>query len=107
MLDLKGTNLNWEVLTGISSSVIAICALAYTIWQGKQAQLHNKLSFRPHLTLWSHRNHGQGTYEFDVINNGLGPALIESFIVKVDGKELSGEGSDPIIKALKPEINSL
>ena len=35
------------------------------------------------------------------MNNGLGPALIKSFTIKVDGKLVSGEGTDAIDKALK------
>lgn len=93
--------MTWEVITGISSSVIALCALGYTVWQGKQARRHNKLSFRPHLTSWSHRNSDKGVYAIELMNNGLGPALIESFKVKVDGKVISGEGTEPIEKALK------
>jgi len=89
------------VITGISSAVIALCALAYTVWQGKQAQRHNKLSFRPHLTSWSHRNADKGAYTVELMNNGLGPALIESFTIKVDGKVISGEGTEPIEKGLK------
>ena len=93
--------MDWNVITGISSVVIASCALAYTVWQGKQTQKHNKLSFRPHLTSWSHRNSDKGVYAVEVMNNGLGPALIESFTVKIDGKVISGEGTEPIEKGLK------
>ena len=93
--------MDWEVITGISSAVIALCALAYTVWQGKQAQKHNKLSYRPHITSWSHRNTDKGVYAVEVMNNGLGPALIESFTVKIDGKVISGEGTEPIETGLK------
>ena len=93
--------MNWDAITGISSAVIALCAFGYTIWQGKQAQRHNKLSFRPHLTSWSHQNSDKGAYAVELMNNGLGPALIVSFIVKVDGKVISGVGTEPIEKGLK------
>ena len=86
---------------GMSSALIAFCALAYTVWQGKQTQKHNKLSFRPHLHSWTHKDSDEGVYSVDIINSGLGPALIESFTVKVDGKIISGEGTEPIEKALK------
>jgi hypothetical protein len=35
------------------------------------------------------------------VNNGLGPALIEKFILKVNGKIIPGERTEPIEKALK------
>ena len=40
-------------------------------------------------------------YIIPLINNGLGPALIKSFAIKVDGRLVSGEGTDAIDKALK------
>ncbi len=93
--------MDWNTLTGISSVSIALCALAYTVWQGKQTQKHNKLSFRPHLHSWAHKNSNEGVYVIEIINNGLEPALIENFTIKVDGKIISGEGTEPIEKALK------
>ncbi|TNE81241.1 MAG: hypothetical protein EP334_02535 [Gammaproteobacteria bacterium] len=100
-LGLKEYQLSWEIVIGISSSVIALCALIYSIGQGKQLQKHNRLSFRPHLTTWTHNEHRQGRYAVDLLNNGLGPALIKTFTIKVDGKKISGNGTEPIDKALK------
>jgi hypothetical protein len=93
--------MDWVVIIGISSVVIALCALGISVWQGIQTRKHNKLSFRPHLTTWTHSNIEKGFYAIELINNGLGPAIIESFTVKIDGKQISGEGAEPIEKALK------
>ncbi len=93
--------MDWDAVTGISSVIIALCALIYTIWQGKKAQRHNMLSFRPHLTSWSHSEADKGIYAVELMNNGLGPALIESFTVMIDGKAISGEQTEPLEKALK------
>ena len=93
--------MNWEIITGISSSVIALCALVFSIWQSSLVRKHNRISFRPHLTTWAHSEHTQGIYAVDLLNNGLGPALIKNFKIKVDGKVMSGEGTDPIDKAIK------
>jgi hypothetical protein len=93
--------LDWDTVTGISSVFIALGALIYTIWQGKKAQRHNMLSFRPHLTSWSHRDTDKGVYAVELMNNGLGPALIESFTVLIDGKVISGKRTEPLEKALK------
>ena len=97
----KFIELNWQVVTGISTTVIALCALALSIWQGIQTRRHNRLSFRPHLTTWSNRDAEKGFYRIELINNGIGPALIEEFLVKVDGKVISGQGPEPIEKGLK------
>ncbi len=93
--------MDWQTISGISSTIIALCALIFTILQNKRAQKHNKLSFRPHLTSWTHKNSGNGFYAVELMNNGIGPALIESFTIKVDGKIISGEETEPIEKALK------
>ena len=93
--------MDWGMITGISSVVIALCALIFSIRQSKQAQKHNRLSFKPHLTSWTHKNSDKGAYALELMNNGLGPALIESFTIKVDGKVMPGEGAEPIEKGLK------
>lgn len=90
-----------EIIIGVSSVFIAFCAFGVSIWQGVQTRKHNKLSFQPHLTTWTHRDIHKGTYSIDLINNGLGPAIIESFTVNVDGKPISGEGTEHMEKALK------
>ncbi|MEA3223759.1 MAG: hypothetical protein U9P49_11430 [Thermodesulfobacteriota bacterium] len=55
----------------------------------------------PHLTTWTHTGHNEGIYGVDLINNGIGPAFIELFELKVDGKLVKGEGAEQIEKALK------
>jgi len=98
---------DWSVITGISTAVIALCALGLSIWQGVLARKHNRLSFRPHLTTWTHSDAEKGVYVFEIINNGIGPAIIEEFSIKVDGKLISGEGAESIEKALKITIPNL
>jgi len=94
-------DVDWQAITGISSTVIALCALVFSLWQGAQTKKHNRLSVRPHLTTWIHRNSDKGFYTVELINNGIGPAVIEDFVLKVDGKKISGDGTEPIEKALK------
>ncbi len=91
---LKFIELNWQ-------GIIALLALGISIWQGWQIRIHNKLSVRPHLTTWINTDAKKGYYTLELINNGIGPALIEEFLVKVDGKIISGQGSEPLEKALK------
>ena len=93
--------MEWPVITGISSVVIASCALIFSIRQFSLARKHNRLSFRPHLGTWMNRDADKGFYQVELLNNGLGPAVIVEFVVKVDGKRIPGEGTEPIEKALK------
>ena len=107
-LDFLGRHtLDWQVVTGIATTAIALCALVFTIWQGIQARRHNVLSFRPHLTTWTHNNTDKGFFAVELLNNGLGPALIEEFLVKVDGRVISGQGTEPIEKGLKISFPNL
>jgi len=93
--------LNWEIITGISSVIIATCALGVTIWHGIQTRRHNRLSVLPHLASWKHFEGSKNHYSVELSNNGVGPALIKTFKIEVDGKPIIGEDSEPIEKALK------
>lgn len=93
--------MSWEAIASLSSAVIALCALGLTVWQAKITRHHNRLSVTPHLTTWSQRDVGNNRYSVELLNNGIGPALIESFYIHVDGELISGEGMEPIEKALK------
>lgn len=87
---------NWQALTGISSVVIALCALFFTIWSGWRSHIHNKLSVRPHLTTWVIQEEEKHYYGIELVNNGLGPALIECFVIKLDGNVMKGRATEPI-----------
>lgn len=93
--------MTWEALAGLSSAVIALCALGLTIWQARITRKHNMLSVTPHLTTWSHTDKANHVYEIELLNNGIGPAFIENFEIQVDGQPIVGEGYEPIEKALK------
>lgn len=92
---------DWQVVTAISSAVIALCALVFSIWQGMVARKHNKLSVRPHLSTWSSADEEKGFYSFEIINNGIGPAIVEEATVKVDGKPIAGKAADAVENAVK------
>lgn len=98
---------DWSVITGISGAVIALCALGLSIWQGCLARRHNRLSFRPHLTTWTCSDAEKGFYMVELINHGIGPAVIEDFSVKVDGRLVPGNGSERLEKALKIVLPNL
>lgn len=93
--------MSWEAIAGLSSAVIALCALVLTVWQAKITRLHNRLSVTPHLTTWSQRDVANNRYSTELLNNGIGPALIENFCIHVDGQLIAGEGTEPIENALK------
>lgn len=93
--------MSWEAIARFSSAIIAFCALGPTIWQARVMRHHNKLSVTPHLTTWSHSDKTSSRYVVELLNNGIGPALMSSFQIQVDGQSIIGEGAEPIEKALK------
>ena len=93
--------MDWQIVIGIASIVIASCAVIVSVWHGWVTRKHNKLSCKPHLTTWNYSAEKEGCYAVELMNNGLGPALIKEFLIKVDGKVIHGEGSKVIEKALK------
>lgn len=73
------------------SVVIAVCALGVTIWQGKQNDKHNKLSVRPFLSakLYWDAKGDTGFFTYELMNCGIGPAIIKDFILFFGDKEVS------------------
>lgn len=90
-----------EIIIAISSTIIALCALCLSCWQAHLLLKHNKISVKPHLTTWFSSDYINKKYEVSIINNGIGPALIKEFVVKVDNTIITGEPDELIGKALK------
>ncbi len=77
-------------LSGLGASAfIAVIALGFAIWQGWQNQKHNKLSLCPLLgsNLLDSRSGNKRHIKFELVNNGVGPVIIESVILFFEGKE--------------------
>ncbi len=89
---------NCDLLVGLSSLVIAICALGFTIWQTRSSIIHDKLSVKPYLSTW--RTLSEDYLAVKIHNNGLGPAKIKSFGIYVDGQKITGMFLEPHKKAL-------
>ncbi|MES9940337.1 MAG: hypothetical protein ABW105_01640 [Candidatus Thiodiazotropha sp. 6PLUC1] len=92
---------DWEALTGIASVVIALCVLVFTVWAGWRTHVHNKLSVKPHLTTWTSRWPEQQKYSIQLVNNGLGPALIKRFVVRLDNNVIKGKGTEPLDSVIR------
>jgi hypothetical protein len=92
---------NWTIISNISIAVIALCALVISIWQGIQMRAHNRKSYRPHLTSHLKIKEGNTGFIVELINNGIGPAIIDSFHVFVDKHLQAGEDLQPLESAIK------
>lgn len=74
---------NWE-------GIVALCALFVATWQAWGTWRHNRLSVKPHLVTWSNQDDGDGFFKvrFLLLNNGLGPAILESFDIYFNGQKI-------------------
>lgn len=75
----------------LASVVVAFAALALTFWQGKQNFNHNKLIVRPYLCTMEHNSLSGHMLDikFELINCGIGPAIIKNFVLLYDDVEVS------------------
>ena len=68
------------------SVFIAALAFFISIWSVVTSRKHNRLSVRPHMKIYEYFFlDWSGIY---ISNMGLGPAIIKSFILIIDGKEV-------------------
>jgi hypothetical protein len=72
--------LNLTDIVAGASAVVALCALAVSVWQGMLARRHHVLSVKPHIDIVSCATEIEGNY-FSLKNAGLGPAIIEEISV--------------------------
>jgi hypothetical protein len=70
----------------IIAAVIAFCSLWATFWQASLSRRHNRLSVRPHIDWVTSRHYGRPV-TLSIVNNGLGPAIIESMNIHWDGQD--------------------
>ena len=70
----------------LATVAIAVFALGFSIWQGIIQRTHNHVSLEPLINAY-YSNDAKAEQEgLYVINNGMGPAFVEHFEVRVDGK---------------------
>lgn len=81
------------------SMFIALLALAATFYQGYLAREHNRVLVRPRLVGYASK--GSAKFRFEIINTGLGPAIIEDIQCFIDGVSVHGVGNDLISNCIQ------
>lgn len=94
-------DVTWEAIAGFASVIVAAFAFFLTIWQACIARQHNKLSVKPYLSAWTHQEPTQNSYSIELSNCGVGPALIDQYLIQVDGQTMQGQGIAPTESAMK------
>jgi hypothetical protein len=77
-----------STVTAICSTVIAIAALTVSVIEGRATRRHNHQSVRPLLQLRHARRDGWAGLQ--LLNCGLGPAIITQTLLALDGNAAGG-----------------
>jgi hypothetical protein len=86
-----------------SAIIVAVCSLGITLYEARITREHQKLSVWPRLAM-SISDSG-GVFTRTVVNNGLGPALVRSYQVTVDGKPMASWTA--VLRTLMPAAHGL
>ena len=97
-------NSGWNWLSANFSNFIAMCAFVATFWQAHISRKHNKLSVRPHLTLFFDNSTNGEEFQLTLQNNGVGSALIKKSILIIDGHEIKGNSLQEKIDSIKMKL---
>lgn len=67
--------------------VVSVCAISLTVFQAMTARRHTRLSVQPRLEWRVEADTRTGVFEVTLVNVGLGPAILKSAAIAVDGTE--------------------
>lgn len=87
------------LVTAAMSVLIACIALIATYRQSRKIDIHNRLMVTPSLNDDTHVDIENNTYEYKISNKGIGPAIITSATIYIDGKEFLTE--DALVDAIE------
>ena len=88
------------------SLVVAMIAVGISSWQMWVQRKHNRVSVTPHLSEHTRTsvNNGVISLQFNIANNGIGPAFINSFTVLHNGKKVDKDTDVPHLVAVRAEL---
>lgn len=68
--------------------LIAVAALVTAVWSAGATRRHNRLSVKPHLAIATWATDSIQKWGIVLSNDGLGPAVVRSYKIFIDGKEI-------------------
>lgn len=93
----------------VAAVIIALLTALFTAYQAFLSRKHNRLSVKPHLTTWIDDSSDNKFYVIrcDLMNNGIGPAIIKKFEVFFEGEKI-GDNQDrqALEAAIKEKIEA-
>jgi hypothetical protein len=81
---LRDINIRADILIAVCALVISALATGASWWQSRVVADQLSAEVWPYVSMISHRSKDE--VQFSLSNDGLGPAIIESFVIAVDGK---------------------
>lgn len=103
---------NPDRIVGSSAFIISLGTFLVLVYQtylsNKQAQLYYEQQYAavlPYLELWSRTD--KNIYNLVLVNNGLGPAFIQSIRIHYQGKIYEGDPAQFLNKIIVPTDSSL
>ena len=94
--------MNASIVVAICATVIAVLSLAVTVYETWATRRHDRISVRPFLELRIGLRQGR-TAGLQLINSGLGPAVITKTVLTLDGTSL-GEFSEATVNVLRGKL---
>ena len=91
------------VIVAICATVIAVVSLAISVYEARATRRHNRISVRPFLELRVGLSQGR-TAGLQLINAGLGPAVITRTVLTLDGQPL-GEFGEASVNVLRNKLS--
>jgi hypothetical protein len=102
---------NSEKILGISAMSISFITLIIFIYQTNLMSKQNYLSILPYLQVSTSDNKAENTYAVNLLNHGVGPAIIEKVSMRYKGNiyHLKDYNDDffSFLKALQPALDSV
>ncbi len=102
---------NSEKILGISAMSISFITLIIFIYQTNLMSKQNYLSILPYLQVSTSDNKAEHSYSINVLNYGVGPAIIEKATMRYNGKSyLLKDYNDDIfsfLQAIQPALDSV
>lgn len=91
---LTASKTDIKFIAYLAGTVIALCALIFTIWQVRSTIKHNKLTNKPKIQVTIQTLSSDNCIHVYITNNGLGPAEIINSEYSIDSKPIPHKGID-------------
>lgn len=102
---------NSEKLVSISAMSISFITLLIFIYQTNLMRRQNDLSIMPYLDISTTNDLEKATFELNLLNHGVGPAIIESVRLKYQGQQYDLKAFEnslfAFLKSQRPILDSV